>query len=536
MPTARPDLSFRFASFFSAPMLAFALGFAALLCQQASADDDAPTLAERAERAFARETLGEFWGSVCVTQRGEVVWSVGMGYADESLDKITPDDTLFDVGSVAKSFTAVAILRLVDEGVTSLDATLGDLFEGVPSDKASITLGQLLSHTSGFPAHFRLERSDTAQGMLVSMWNHDLESAPGESFAYSNANYFIAAAALERLAGEPFEEAIHRLVLSPAGLTHTGLLAPPSARPAQGTPTERRAMQGQRHRGGDTIYQYPWNWGQRGATGVVSTARDLCRWADVLASDNDLLSPASHATLLTPRKDGYALGWRVETNEDGSVAGFSHGGATGGYRAHLVHDTATGTTVAVLSHSGTEVSNIADRVMHAVAPSPPQPTVASFYLKAYTEQVYGVYEIARGLTWQVMPEYTSSTGTDKRPTLIVEDQRLRFWPLIVRMDRDRAGTLVDRLRAAIEAARNDERFHDTPWQPLLLLTIDTRERALNEHRHGSLGDDPRIEAHAEGLDVVLSMTAQGEDQPAVVVRMGVAEAGMLVQSLRRYAD
>ena len=59
MPTARPDLSFRFASFFSAPMLAFALGFAALLCQHASADDDAPTLAERAERAFARR----FWSS-----------------------------------------------------------------------------------------------------------------------------------------------------------------------------------------------------------------------------------------------------------------------------------------------------------------------------------------------------------------------------------------------------------------------------------------------------------------------------------------
>lgn len=502
--------------------------------------NDVP-LAELLERTFVRETLGEFWGSICVTRGGRVVWSTGVGYADTSMSRITANDALFDVGSIAKSFTAVAMLRLIDNKKATLDTPLDAVFEGVPVDKSGITLEQLLNHTSGIPARFQMERSDTAANMLASLWDDALVTDPGEAFAYSNANYFIAAAAIERLAREPFEDAMHRLVIGPAGLTHTGLLAPESARPAEGVSTARRATRGRRNSGTPTfgpLEQYPWNWGQRGATGVISSARDLCRWADLLASGG-LLSPASHDALFTPREGGYALGWYAEPGEDGAAdkpARFSHSGSTGGYRSSLIHHTATNTSVAVLSHSGGDVTGIAERLMDAAAPPRAKPTIATVFLAAYPDDPDGVYEINNGLAWRIMPEYRSSEGTDKRPTVVITDVGNRFWPVIVRMDRDKARSLADDARAAIEAVARDERARTAPWRGGMTLCIDTRGHTLSKTRHLPLGENPRVEIRVEGLQVLLELTPADAEQPVASVRLGGAEATELIQGLRTNAN
>lgn len=115
--------------------------------------------------------------------------------------------------------TTMVALRLVDAGVLTLDGRIGD-FISVPSDKATITIAEVLRHTGGFPAHRMLEQHPDRDPVEVIL-SLPLDAQPGTRVIYSCLGFIVLARVLERATGKPLDVLSRELVFQPLGMTHT---------------------------------------------------------------------------------------------------------------------------------------------------------------------------------------------------------------------------------------------------------------------------------------------------------------------------
>ncbi|MEE8450456.1 MAG: serine hydrolase domain-containing protein [Thermoguttaceae bacterium] len=178
-------------------------------------------------------------GAVAVAKDGRLLLSRGYGWADVERRRPVKPNSLFRIASVSKPITALALLVLVEQGRLDLDAKAVDLLgpirptEGASIDRAfrQITVRQLLHHTAGFdrqasfdpmfpgPAMTAvLESPVDSRSIIRYMSGRPLDFPPGTRYAYSNFGYCLLGRILERLVGEPYDRAVERLVLRPAGI------------------------------------------------------------------------------------------------------------------------------------------------------------------------------------------------------------------------------------------------------------------------------------------------------------------------------
>lgn len=265
------------------------------------------------------------------TPRGTI--KVRAGAADTRTGRPVPWNTRFRVGSLTKPFVSTAVLQLVGQGRLSLDDTVDDwlpgLVRGHGNDGRTVTVRQLLQHTSGLPEYlqgmpwlfsqegFEAHRYDTVtprQAVRTAM-RYAPEFAPGTSWSYSNTNYQLAGMVIEAVTGRPWQQAVRRGILRPLRLDQTvlpgtwaGLPKPhavgyerfpgPDATPedpAYGEPI-------------DATRQNP-SWG--GAAGdIISTTRDTNRFLRALVTGR-LLEPAQQRQLMrtVPVNDVFAQNW-----------------------------------------------------------------------------------------------------------------------------------------------------------------------------------------------------------------------------------
>ncbi|MDT0346210.1 serine hydrolase domain-containing protein [Streptomyces sp. DSM 44938] len=294
---------------------------------------------------FLADAVPDDAGLTAIVVRGdEVVHCGGMGLADHAAGIGNGCDTVFDIGSITKQFTAAAILKLEMAGALSTNDPLGAHVAGLPDDKRAITLHQLLTHTAGLidmlgGDYDVLSRED----MLAAMGGSELRSAPGSRYHYSNVGYSVLAAVIEQVSGEGYEQFLSRHLFAPAGMTRTGYVLPrwdeaeiaveyDGAGTALGRPNE-----------------HPWDrdgpyWNLRGNGGILSTAPDMHRWHRALDGDG-VLSEAARNKLFEPhvREDGgdtfYGYGW-VVTERDGRRVVWHNGGNGSSYAefARLLDD------------------------------------------------------------------------------------------------------------------------------------------------------------------------------------------------------
>src|SRR5688572_14197457 len=187
-------------------------------------DDPADPSVER----FLDDTLPEgASGTLVAAGGGELVHCRGFGMADREAGLRATCDTVYDVGSITKQFTAAAILKLEMMGKLRVSDRLGRHVGPVPADKRAITLHQLLTHTSGLVGalggdYERLSRG----GLLARALGSRLRSPPGVEYRYSNAGYSLLAAIVEAASGMGYEEFLARHLFAPAGMTRTGYVLP----------------------------------------------------------------------------------------------------------------------------------------------------------------------------------------------------------------------------------------------------------------------------------------------------------------------
>ena len=250
--------------------------------------------------------------------------------------EVTPD-TQFVIGSISKSFTALAVMQLVEAGEIDLEAEISQYLDGFSGRPAGpVTIRQLLSHTSGFTtlqgnsdaaaspggdtnAMDVLERSVDASADVTPAYG------PGERFEYSNLNYRILGRLIEVVTGQEFQAYVTSHILQPVGMGHS-FVADGEAHDSMATGhtswfTTKRALG-----------QTPTDRATAPQGGIISTAGDLALYLQMMMNgQDDVLSAAGKALMMRPASAAspfYGFGWYVESN-----GGVWHTGASPGFES-----------------------------------------------------------------------------------------------------------------------------------------------------------------------------------------------------------
>ncbi len=282
----------------------------------------------------ARATL--FSGVIWVQEGAVCTFARGFGHAQRAESLPNRIDTRFGIASGAKTFTAVAIGRLVDAGKLTFDTRLRDCLDvDFPHAAPDVTLHQLLSHTSGMPDYFDEAVMDDYEALwrarpcyalrrpadfLPLFREQPMMFAPGERFHYNNGAFIVLGLVVEQATGLPFAEYVTREVLAPAGMADSGYFALDRL-------PERVALGYIEDDAGwrTNTYAIPAVGGADG--GLFTTAPDVARFWHALLG-GDLLSSEVMARMLTAHtraddSDGYGYGLWIAGPEDAPVYAMS---------------------------------------------------------------------------------------------------------------------------------------------------------------------------------------------------------------------
>jgi CubicO group peptidase (beta-lactamase class C family) len=317
-----------------------------------------PGLIDRFEAGLARLAAdGLFSGTVVIARDGVPLLEQAHGRADRASATPVTAATRFNVGSMNKMFTAVAVLQLARAGRLSLDGRLIEVLPSYPNAAVArrVTIHQLLTHTAGVGDFLMKMLAAPAreyqrlEDYLPYFVDDSLAFEPGARWAYSNGGYLILGLVIEALTGQPYGELIRDSVLAPARMTGTGFQRSATAR------EEVYATNYSRMRSPDGVereFRVPGHGGPAG--GGYSTASDLVRFAHALRS-GILLDSVWTERLISGKVDlapggshRYAYGFFSEDLAGLSLVG--HGGGGPGINGELTLYRGTGYTIAVLAN------------------------------------------------------------------------------------------------------------------------------------------------------------------------------------------
>ncbi|MGC9335056.1 MAG: serine hydrolase domain-containing protein, partial [Anaerolineae bacterium] len=272
-------------------------------------------------------------------------WISGFGVTSVEHPLPVTDDTLFQIGSITKTFLATAVMRLVELGRLALDEPvrthMPDLKLKDEAVAARVTMRHLLTHTSGWVGDYFDDFGlcdDALAAIVANMADLEQLTPLGEVYSYNNAGFYLAGRVIEVLTGTSFEAAMRELVLDPLGLKRSFFFA-------HEVITHRFAVG---HQVVDKQAQVarPWAIGRavHPAGGIVCTVKDLLRYARFHMGDGTtpdgmrLLSEESLALMHTPLFPSTGLSmmgltWAI-TTVDGTRM-IAHGGGTKGQVTHL---------------------------------------------------------------------------------------------------------------------------------------------------------------------------------------------------------
>jgi CubicO group peptidase (beta-lactamase class C family) len=295
-----------------------------------------------------------FNGNVLISQNGEVIYKHSFGYSDLKTKMPLNLESTFQIASITKQFTAMAVMMLHEEGKLNVTDTLQRFFPNFPYK--NITIRELLAHRSGLPEYMgfagrywkdrkRFMKNQDVMDMLM----HDHPARiflPDKKYRYSNTGYVILACIAEKVSGVPFEKFLEERIFHRLGMNHTFI-----GSFANTVAAEYKTKGYNKNR---RIAAEDYLSGVVGDKGIYSTVEDMYRWDQALYSDQlvhqktleEAFAPVSydrrHAT-------SYGYGWRIDMLEDGSKIVY-HAGWWRGYNSLFVRRLRDKTAIIVLSN------------------------------------------------------------------------------------------------------------------------------------------------------------------------------------------
>jgi CubicO group peptidase (beta-lactamase class C family) len=375
--------------------------------------------------------------SLAVVKDGKVIKAKGYGLANVETNTPAKPETVYQIQSMTKQFTATGIMMLVEEGKIRLDEPVGAYLEGTPESWKSITVRHLLTHTSGIKDYIneptqslRLDVTDAE--VFQATIPRPLNFPVGERFLYSNTNYHLLGMMIHKITGKPYGEFLRERVFEPLGMKDTRILSLTEIIPlrASGYRWDGRLLRNGDYIAGSVL-------GYAGG-GIRSTVLDLAKWDAALYGER-LLKEASLEQMWTPAKlnngsrSDYGFGWRL-----GSLRGrrfVSHGGGhLTGFTSVITRFPEDRLTVIVFTNQmgAASPASIAEGVARLYIPALAIPTrtvakVDPALLDAYT----GRYELANNAMLTVTRErkrlLTALPGQEAEEVL-PESENTFFFP------------------------------------------------------------------------------------------------------------
>ncbi len=307
--------------------------------------------------------------SVAIVRKGQVLYAKGYGLENLETQAPTTNESIFKAGSITKEFIATAVMVMVQEGRVSLDDPLSKYVPEL-TRAGPVTLRMLLTHTSGlhdythtepFAAEqFKHPTTEEMVGFITSM-QPLTDFPPGTKWAYSNTNYFVLGAVVERVSGQSLSQFLASNVTSPAGIQNTAIDDERDVVLHRASGYSPIAASHGRYKNAPYFSMAV----AGGAGGLRSTALDLAKWHQALFSGhivtlqslNSMTSPAKLIDGTVPvREDApitlgppnYGFGLELGSLDGEQATG--HGGSVPGFTAYLVTFPKLQTTIAIMTN------------------------------------------------------------------------------------------------------------------------------------------------------------------------------------------
>lgn len=260
-------------------------------CEIATAID--PTLRAAIDPIIDAAAADGFAGQVALARDGVLIYRRNAGSADLAGSIAVTDDTLYQLSSITKYFTAVLTLKAVDEGRLRLDARIAPFLGGVTVARPETTIADLLAHRSGLASSYAAEAATNAEAAVAAIAAQPFDASRAGAFHYANDGYDLLAVILERVYHQRYEDVARARLSRAACLSHLGFWG--------------EIDRNDPHIRGQALSIQPprlqrRNYGMIGSAGLLSTATDLVMFEHALEGRR-VLSPAMLSELRAPRGD-----------------------------------------------------------------------------------------------------------------------------------------------------------------------------------------------------------------------------------------
>lgn len=259
---------------------------------------------------------------LAVVHKGKIIKARSYGVANIELNAPVTDDTMFEIASNSKQYTAGGIMLLVQDGKLNLDDSITKYLSGLPQTYNAITVRHLLNHTSGvkdYIEEFSLDRrlDYTNQELIERIGANELNFQPGKNARYSTTGYLLLGIIIEQITGKPYGEFLRERIFAPLGMSRTRVINLAEIIPnrASGYKFENGVLRNGRYvaqtlRAGADI-------------GLMTTALDTVKW-DAALNTNKIFTQSSLASMFTPAKlkngsiayndwnGHFGLGWFID--------------------------------------------------------------------------------------------------------------------------------------------------------------------------------------------------------------------------------
>ncbi|MDN5216383.1 serine hydrolase [Fulvivirgaceae bacterium BMA12] len=369
--------------------------------------------------------LNKFNGTVLIYQNDNILLEKGYGFKDVESKTLNNSNTIFQIGSITKQFTAMVILKLLERNQLSLSDKLSKYYPDFPKGD-SITLEHLLTHTSGIfnytdDASFmstEVTKPANEQKILALFKDKDLQFSPGSNWAYSNSGYSLLGYIIEKVTETPYEEVVRKFIFAPLEMKNSGFdfagLVHKEKATGYNNPEQKSIVV-------DSSVSYA-------GGAIYSTVWDLLKWHNALQT-NKLIANTLLEKAYTPYMNNYGYGVTIDSVFN--KRRIAHGGGIFGFTSYITRVPEDNVCIVVLNNINNrhlaDISNRLLAIIYGKAYEIPAPRQEIELGTDILQRYIGIYEVRPDFSITVTLEdgrlIAQPSGQRKSPLFAMTENR-----------------------------------------------------------------------------------------------------------------
>lgn len=391
--------------------------------------------------------LGKMNGSILVAQQGKILYKSGIGCRDIKQKTLNDANTIYQIASVTKPFTSTLVLKLAQQKKLNLNDKVSKFYPQFPKGD-SITVSQLLSHTSGVSDHqsdttHKVDKPTALETFMEAMKNRPLDFSPGTQWRYSNSGYILLGYIIEKVTGMTYYQAIEKHIFKPLKMNQSAFdfIRLQDTNKATGYwvfPENENAEPAR-------LIDYT---APQAAGAIYSTVSDLYKFYRGL-QDGKLVKPSLLNKAYNEVKDNYGYGWLLEQLDDKQMV--HHSGDIWGFKSEFARIPEDDICIAILNNiEDVDLHILSLKIVSILYGKPFQwPAENKVQLPTYVLNEYvGEYELRPGEVLKVETDGKKLKATTSNTQEMYAQEKDRFildngrGQMPVQFDRDQSGKVV----------------------------------------------------------------------------------------------